>query len=171
MVIDRSIKKMLISYQDAEYVETPTENVTTPSQNFTATPTPSQNSTAQPTPSQNSTTQPTPSQNSTASSAPSHNSTAKPPSPQDSEAAGQVVPLNGGRPRQFAETGNTNLKRGLPLVPERNSPLWSVNADTRLTLPQPQQYDDMGGKTQLSISETFLSYIDSRHEFTLQETA
>lgn len=122
-------------------METPTENVTTtPSQNSTATPAPSQNSTAQPTPSQNSTANPTPSQN----------STAKPPGPQDSGAAGHVVPLTGGRPRQFAETGNTNSKRGLPLVPERNSPLWSVNADTRLTLPQPQQYDDMGGKTQLS---------------------
>ena len=145
-------------------METPTENVTTPSQNSTATPTPSQNSTAQPTSSQNSTTQPTPSQNSTAqptlsqnstaSPTPSQNSTAKPPGPQDSETAGHVVPLIGGRPRQFAETGNTNSKRGLPLVPERNSPLWSVNADTRLTLPQPQQYDDMGGKTQLSISGT-----------------
>ena len=120
-------------------METPTENVTT---------TPSQNSTAKPTPSQNSTAQPTPSQNSIASPTPSQNSTAKPPSPQDSGAAGHVVPLTGGRPRQFAETGNTNSKRGLQLVPERNSPLWSVNADTRLTLPQPQQYDDMGGKRQ-----------------------
>ena len=145
MVVDRSIIKILISYQDAEYVETPTENATTPSQNSTATPTPSQNSTAQPSPSQNSTASPTPSQN----------STAKPPGPQDSKAASHVFPLSGGRPRQFAETGNTNSKRGLPLVPERNSPLWSVNADTRLTLPQPQQYDDMGGKTQLSMSETF----------------
>ena len=151
MVVDRAIKKIFISHQDAEYVETPTENVTTPSQNATATPTPSQNSTAQPTPSQNSTAQLTPSQNSTASPTPSQHSTAKPPGPQDSEAAGHVVPLTGGRPRQFAETGNTNSKRGLPLVPERNSPLWSVNADTRLTLPQPQQYDEMGGKTQLSI--------------------
>lgn len=44
---------------------------------------------------------------------------------------------------EFAETGNLNSKRGFP---ERNSPLWSVNADTRVTLPQPQQYDDMGGK-------------------------
>ena len=141
---------------------TPTENVTTtpsqnstaqptPSQNSTAQPTPSQNSTAQPTPSQNSTAQPTPSQNSTASPTPSQNSTVKPPSPQDSGAAGHVVPLIGERPKQFAETGNTNSKRGLPLVPETNSPFWSVNADTRLTLPQPQQYDDMGGKKQDSL--------------------
>lgn len=150
-------KNILISYQDAEYVETPTENVTTPSQNSTATPTPSQNSTAQPTPSQNSTAQPTPS---TASPTPSQNPTAKPPSPQNSEAAGHVVPVSGGRPRQFAETGNTNSKRGLPLVPERNSPLWSVNADTRLTLPQPQQYDDMGGK---DATVQFLKHF-SRHE-------
>ena len=116
-------------------METPTENVTTPSQNATATPTPSQNSTAQPTPSQNSTTSPTPSQN----------LTAKPPGTQDIGVAGHIVPFTRSRPRQFAETGNSNLKRGLPLVPESNSPLWSVNADTRLTLPQPQQYDDMGG--------------------------
>ena len=154
-------------------METPTENVTTtPSQNSTATPTPSQNSTAQPTPSPNSTAQPTPypnstveptpSQNFTASPTPSQNSTAKPPSAQDGGATGHIVPLTGDRPRQFAETGNTNSKRGLPLVPEKNSPLWSVNADTRLTLPQPQQYDDMGGKKQLSLAETFLSCIDYR---------
>lgn len=48
---------------------------------------------------------------------------------------------------RFANTGNTNSKRGLPLFNrEGNSALWSVNADTRITLPQPQQYDDMGGK-------------------------
>ena len=48
---------------------------------------------------------------------------------------------------KFASTGNTNSKRGLPLFNrEGNSALWSVNADTRITLPQPQQYDDMGGK-------------------------
>ncbi|XP_078381529.1 uncharacterized protein LOC144664293 isoform X2 [Oculina patagonica] len=143
---------------NAEYVETPTQNATTtvspsqnstakptPSQNSTAQPTPSQNSTAKPTPPQNSTAQPTPPQNSTAQPTPPQNSTAKPPNPQDSTEAGLDVPVIGGRPTEFADTGNTNSKRGLPLVPEGNSPLWSVNADPRLTLPQPQQYDDMGG--------------------------
>lgn len=55
----------------------------------------------------------------------------------------QRRPLN----PKFAKTGNSNSKRGLPLFNrEGNSALWSVNADTRITLPQPQQYDDMGGK-------------------------
>ena len=157
-----SNKKHFISFQDAEYVETPTpaQNATTtvsPSQNSTAKPTPSQNSTAQPTPSQNSTANPTPSQNSTAQPTPSQNSIAKPP-PQDSTADSPDVPLFGGQPTDFAETGNTNLKRGLPLVPESNSPLWSVNADPRLTLPQPQQYDDMGGKSADNFFLFFLSY-------------
>lgn len=143
---DRVIRNIRISYEDAEYVETPTptQNATT---NATTTVSPSQNSTAQPTPSQNSTAQPTPSLNSTAQPTPSQYSTAKPPSPPGSTAASSDVPLIGGRPTEFAETGNTNSKRGLPLVPEGNSPLWSVNADPRLTLPQPQQYDDMGGKS------------------------
>lgn len=102
---------------NAEYVETPT-----PSQNTT---TPSQNAT---TPSQNSTTNP----NNTAAS-------------QASDAEKPTGKFFGTRPTQFAETGNTNSKRGLPIDPERNSPVWSVNADTRINLPLPQQYDDMGG--------------------------
>ena len=59
-----------------------------------------------------------------------------------------VKDVHRSQPMEFAETGNLNSKRGFS---EENSPLWSANADTRLTLPLPQQYDDMGGKQQLNI--------------------
>ena len=128
------------------------------------TPTPTQNATTTVAPSQNSTAQPTPSQNSTANPTPSQNSTAKPPSPQGSAAAAASpdVPHIGSRPTEFAETGNTNSKRGLPLVPEGNSPLWSVNADPRLTLPQPQQYDEMGGR---STKICLVSFVSSKTQW------
>lgn len=87
----------------------------------------------------------TPSQNATT---PSQNSTTNPNSTAASEASDAVQltkKFSGTQPTQFAETGNINSKRDLPMVPERNSPLWSVNADTRISLPQPQQYDDMEG--------------------------
>lgn len=112
-----------------------------------------------PSPTQNATATVSPSQNSTANPTPLQNSTAKPPSPQDSTAKNpdlsmkSVEEIIDGQPKEFAETGNLNTKRGLPLVPEENSPLWSVNADPRLTMPQPQQYDDMGGK----LAESYLS--------------
>lgn len=87
----------------------------------------------------------TPSQNVTTHS---QNSTTNPNSTAASKASDAVQPtkkFSGTQPTQFAETGNINSKRDLPMVPERNSPLWSVNADTRISLPQPQQYDDMEG--------------------------
>lgn len=90
-----------------------------------------------------------PPQNTTA---PTPSQSATPPS-SDQEKARPVItvvknviqrqPLNA----RFANTGKANSKRGLPLFNrEGNAALWSVNADTRITLPQPQQYDDMGGK-------------------------
>lgn len=45
------------------------------------------------------------------------------------------------------DKGNVNAKRGFS---ERDSGPWSVKSDT--SLPQPQQYDDMGGKWTTTIS-------------------
>lgn len=46
-----------------------------------------------------------------------------------------------------SDKGNVNAKRGFS---ERDSGPWSVKSDT--SLPQPQQYDDMGGKCTTTIS-------------------
>ena len=60
-------------------------------------------------------------------------------------------------PTEFVETGNTNIKRGFP---EGTSPLWSVTGDRKLTLPQPQQYDDMGGeKSKETVLRLYQLYI------------
>jgi len=90
-----------------------------------------------------------PPQNTTA---PTPSQSATPPSSDQEKARPVITVVKNVIQRQllnarFANTGNTNSKRGLPLFNrEGNSALWSVNADTRITLPQPQQYDDMGGK-------------------------
>lgn len=46
-----------------------------------------------------------------------------------------------------SDKGNVNAKRGFS---ERDSGPWSVKSDT--SLPQPQQYDDMGGKSGLALT-------------------
>ena len=46
-----------------------------------------------------------------------------------------------------SDKGNVNAKRGFS---ERDSGPWSVKSDT--SLPQPQHYDEMGGKCTTTIS-------------------
>ena len=146
----------------AEYKE---ENTTKPS--------PTQNATAQPASAQNA-TNPAVAQNITGQAA-SNGSThdylklavdipkpitgiAKPIASFAKPLLGIVKPLPGitkprdlatkiirGNPIPFVDNGNTNAKRGFAFAEGGSSPLWSVNANTRLTLPQPEQYDEMGG--------------------------